>query len=496
MGANLYAALHRAFAPALDGTFLRLVDGAELTYRDVDELSARFAGALADAGVERDDRVMVQVAKSPENVALYFAVLRMGAVYVPLNTAYSDEEVAYFLTDAEPALTVADPSRPPPDAPHLTLDGAGKGSLIEAAAAASPVVGIVESEPDDLAAMLYTSGTTGRPKGAMLTHDCLISNARALHEVWAFEPGDVLLHVLPLFHAHGLMIALHPAVLNASPVILVPRFDAETVIEHLPAATVMMGVPTHYSRLLRHEGFDRVRTEGVRLLTSGSAPMPSSLHEQVAARIGHEIVERYGMTETGVITSNPWLGERVPGTVGFALPGVEVRVGPHTDAAADADRTGVVEVRGPNVCAGYWRRPEASAECFTADGFFVTGDVGRIDPDGRLTLEGRSSDMIISGGLNVYPREIEALVSDWPGVAECAVVGLPHPDLGEAVTAFLVVEGDEEPPTDRLAQSLDGRLARFKHPKRYLTVPALPRNAMGKVMKDALRSGHSDLYET
>ncbi len=494
VNANLYATLSDAFAARRDDVFLRVPDGVTLTYADVDTRAAQMAGALRELGVGLGDRVVVQVDKSTDNVALYLACLRLGAVFLPLNTAYTPGEVGFFVDDAEPTVVIARPdslgeltSR----VVHLGVDG--DGSFAEATDTATAFDGIVERQPDDLAAMLYTSGTTGRSKGAMLTHANLETNARALHDIWGFGPDDVLLHTLPIFHVHGLFVALHCAMLDASEVIFLPRFDPTLVIEHLPAATVMMGVPTQYTRLLAHDGFTADACANLRLFTSGSAPMTEAVHAQFTERTGLQILERYGMTEAGMITSNPYAGERVPGTVGFALPGVDLRIADDDGREVPIGQTGVVEIRSPGLFAGYWRLPEKTAAEYRADGWFVTGDVGSVDAEGRLTLEGRSSDMIISGGYNVYPKEIEMVLDEVPGVAETAVVGVPHADFGEAVVAVVVRDGDVD--DEALSASLDGVLARFKHPKAYVAVDALPRNAMSKVQKAELRNELSALFE-
>ncbi len=445
-----------------------------------------------DAGVDPGDRVMVQTDKSPEAVALYLAAIRIGAVYVPLNTGYTPTEVAFFEHDAEPAVFVGDPgSAHKTSAVSFTLGGDGSGTLCAAAATMSPVAPI-QRQGNDPAAMLYTSGTTGRSKGAVLTNRNLASNALALHEAWAFEPGDVLVHMLPIFHVHGLFVALHCAMLNGSEVVFLPRFDPDAVIAHLPSATVLMGVPTQYVRLLDDARFDAAVCRGMRLFTSGSAPMTEQVHRLFTERTGHRILERYGMTEAGMITSNPYDGDRIPGTVGFPLPGVEIRVVDETGSPVGAGVPGIVQVRGPNVFAGYWKLPEKTAQEFRADGWFHTGDVGSVDGEGRLTLAGRASDMIISGGLNVYPKEIETLLDAAPGVVESAVIGVPHREFGEAVVAILVCDGELDEAA--ISSRLD-HLARFKHPKRLLTVDTLPRNAMGKVQKAELRRLHIGLFD-
>ena len=476
---GFFGLLRRSFGTALDRPFLRVPGSGALTYGDVDERSARAAGWLESQGVTLGDRVVAQLPKSVDAVALYLGVLRLGAVYVPLNTAYTETEVDWFVSDAEPAAVVRDAA-----------------ALTAGLERARPLAGFADRRDDDLAALVYTSGTTGRPKGAMLTHGNLASNALTLNEAWAFRPADVLLHALPIFHVHGLMVALHTAMLSACEVIFLERFEAAPVLADLPTATVMMGVPTHYHRLLATGGFDAAACRGIRLLVSGSAPMTAALHRSVADSTGCEVLERYGMSEALMITSNPYDGPRVAGTVGFALPGIEVRVWGE-DGCAPAGQAGMVQVRGPNVGPGYWRRPDATAESRTEDGWFVTGDVGRLDEGGRLTLEGRAGDMIISGGVNIYPAEIEQALDAHPAVAESAVVGLEHPDLGEAVTAFVVAEQDAGSDPDEQASDLAGtldNLARFKHPKRYVIVDELPRNAMGKVLKADLRAGYADLF--
>lgn len=473
-----------------NAAFLTVPGQGSKTYGQITERSADLAGALQSLEVSLGDRVVVQVDKSPDAVALYLACLRSGIVYVPINTAYTPSEVAYFVDDAEATLLICRPADEQtladavPEVKILTLDSDGGGSLAEAAATAEPFNDVVARAVDDLACMLYTSGTTGRSKGAMLTHLGLLTNGQALHEVWHFEPGDVLLHTLPIFHVHGLFVALHCAILNGSEVIFLPRFDVDEVIAQLPNSSVMMGVPTHYVRLLDTPRFGRAACEEIRLFTSGSAPMTEQVHAAFTERTGHHIVERYGMTECGIITSNPYDGDRIPGTVGHALPGVELRV-----------RDGLVQVRGPHLFSGYWRMPEKTAEEFTDDGFFLTGDVGELADSGRLTLAGRSGDMIISGGFNVYPKEIELVLDETAGIVESAVIGVPHPDFGEGVVAVVVLEPGQDLTTIKEAADFGcgQHLARFKHPKRYIEVSELPRNTMGKVQKVALRAEYASL---
>jgi len=478
VNANLYEVLRSHFAMAMDRQFLVPPGAAAVTYREMDKRSAQIAQVLRDHGVAAGDRVIVQVDKSVDAVGLYLACLRIGAIYIPLNPAYVDEEVRFFIDDAEPALVVRSDDRSSLHAQSLSSTELG-----QLADAAPPLQRVETRLADDLAAILYTSGTTGRSKGAMLTHANLTTNALTLHAIWRFQPGDVLLHVLPIFHVHGLFVALHTAMLNASTVMFLPSFDPTLVLEALPEATVMMGVPTHYVRLLDTPEFTSETCTNMRLFTSGSAPMTELVHEQFTARTGHVILERYGMSEAGMITSNPYEGERVPGTVGFALPAVDVRVRREGGELCAADETGVVEMTGPNQFAGYWRLEDRTRDALTADGWLITGDIGRLDAEGRLTLEGRASDMIISGGLNVYPKEIEQVINACDGVVESAVIGVPHPDFGEAVVAIVVGDVDSTALDSALLESL----ARFKHPKVVHLVDSLPRNAMGKVQKSALR---------
>ncbi|MCU1399093.1 MAG: fatty acid CoA ligase [Acidimicrobiales bacterium] len=476
---NLYAILRAGFADRLDMVFLRTPEDV-VTYRDIDEQSGRLAAALGSRGVVPGDRVVVQVAKSANAVALYLACLRAGAVYVPLNEAYTDEEVAYFVEDAQPALVV-----------RGSLD-----ELVTDAAGCEPL-GSPADRAGQTAAMLYTSGTTGKPKGAMLTTENLASNARALAGLWGFSADDVLVHALPIFHVHGLFIALHCAMLRGCEVRFLPRFEVSAVRAALRGSTVMMGVPTFYSRLLAEPDFGVDDCRTMRLFISGSAPLTESVHAAFAQRTGHRILERYGMTETGMITSNPLDGDRIAGTVGHPLPDVEIRAVDEHGAACPTGAVGVVEVRGPNVFAGYWRMPDKTASSFRDGGddsldWFVTGDLGSVDTYGRLTLAGRGTDLIISGGLNIYPKEIELLLDDVPGVVESAVIGVPHPDLGDGVLAVIVAAADFDPAA--IAAALDGRLARFKHPKHVAVVTDLPRNAMGKVEKAALRRAYVDVF--
>ncbi|MGE4651363.1 MAG: AMP-binding protein [Myxococcota bacterium] len=499
---NLYALLRSRF-PREPGALCLLPEAGEaLSYTEVDLQSARLAGRLHGLGVRPGERILAQVPKSPAAVILYLACLRAGFVYVPLNDAYTDEEVRAFLVDAEPRLLVCDPARAPGLAAAarkagvdhlLDLDAEGGGSLWGDGSDA-PLGDVHESVEGDVAALLYTSGTTGRPKGAMLTHANLASNALALHALWGFEAGERVLHALPLYHAHGLFVALHTALLNASPIRLLPRFDAARVVARLPEAAVFMGVPTHYTRLLERPELDRACCRSLRVCVSGSAPLLARTHAEFEARTGQRILERYGMTETGMITSNPWRGDRVPGTVGYALPGVEVRVVGESGAPLPDGEVGVLEVRGPNVCAGYWGMPERTRQEFRADGFFITGDLACRATDGRIRLVGRARDLVISGGLNVHPAEVERELDALPGVRESAVIGAPHPDFGEGVVAVVVSEG-ARPGEAELREALSGRLASFKQPKRIFFQEALPRNAMGKVRKEELRDLYAGVFE-
>ncbi len=488
---NLLHHFETAFRKAGQGAALLCPDGDDISYAELDAAVQRMAGALLARGVGVGDRVLVQVPKTPEAVALYLACLKVGAVYAPINTAYTEREVAYFLADAEPALFVAgDDSIGAGGVPVETLDAAGGGSLAQLAAASPPVAETTPRKDADLAALIYTSGTTGRAKGAMLSHGNLFSNAVTLCDCWGWRGDDVLLHALPIFHVHGLFVALHCAFLTGTPVIFLPRFDAGAVVREMARATVLMGVPTFYSRLLAQPEFAAACAR-MRLFISGSAPLTAQTFAAFEERTGKRILERYGMSETVMISSNPLDGERVAGTVGFALPEVDVRIADANGKPLPRGEVGGIEVRGPNVFAGYWRMPEKTAAEFRADGFFVTGDLGEMDADGRIAIVGRSKDLVISGGYNVYPKEVEALLDDMPGVVESAVVGVPHADFGEAVLAVVVAE--EHIGAAQVDAFLKARLARYKQPKQVVRVPELPRNAMGKVQKQALRERFRDI---
>ncbi len=445
----------------------------------------------------------MQVEKSPANLVLYLASLRAGAVYLPLNTAYTLSEVGYFVGDSEPSLIVCDPSAragmqalaQSSGARVECLDAAGQGGLAEIAARQPADFNTVARADDDLAAIVYTSGTTGRSKGAMLTHANLASNASTLARVWRFTSGDVLIHALPIYHVHGLFVAINVLLMAGGTMIFLPRFDPGEIVGLMPSATTLMGVPTFYTRLLRHAGLTPEAVSSMRLFVSGSAPLLAETHREWRARTGHAILERYGMTETGMNVSNPYDGERVAGTVGLPLPGVEVRItDPETGAAIPRGGIGMIEVRGPNVFKGYWRMPEKTAQEFRADGFFITGDLGTVGQDGYVSIVGRGKDLIITGGLNVYPIEVEEKIDALPGVVESAVVGLPHPDFGEAVTAVAATGGGAHPTEAQVLAALEADLAAFKRPKRVIFVDELPRNTMGKVQKAALRAQYLSLY--
>jgi malonyl-CoA/methylmalonyl-CoA synthetase len=502
MNQNFYARLHEVALRRPDAECLILPDSGSWSYRELEQLCARYASVLRQSGARPGDRAVVQVSKSPEAVALYLACLRAGVIHVPLNEAYTAAELAYFVADAEPAIVCCDPARAETIAPLaaaelLTLgcqDGRPTGSLVDRAARATPMEDVTHRREDDVAAIVYTSGTTGRSKGAMLTHRNLASNAATLCTCWGWREEDVLIHALPLFHVHGLFVALHCAMLCGSGVIFLPTFDREAIMAALPRATVLMGVPTFYTRLLQHDGLNRNAVRQMRLFICGSAPLTIQTFESWESRTGHRILERYGMSETLMITSNPLEGERVAGTVGYALPGVECRVCAEDGARLPADTIGGIEVRGPNVFRGYWRQPEKTRAELRADGFFRTGDLGQMGADGRLTLVGRSKDLVIAGGYNIYPKEIELLLDDIPGVSESAVFGVPHPDLGEAVIAAVVLKAHAALDESAVIEALAQRLARFKQPRRVLLVEALPRNAMGKVQKNELRARYGTLF--
>ena len=499
---NYLFELIRARMPARDTHCLETETGAVLSYGDVLDGSGRYANALVRLGVSAGDRVAVQLEKSPEALLLYLACIRAGAVFLPLNPAYALREVEYFLQDAEPVLVVCAPAKR-----HQieaiagtriaveTLGQDGDGSLAKRAGAESPDFTDRQRDPDDLAAILYTSGTTGRSKGAMLTHGNLASNALTLVDHWRFTRDDVLIHALPIFHTHGLFVACHVTLFAGASMLFFQRFDAGQIIAAFERATTMMAVPTFYVRLLADPKLTSARLDHMRLFVSGSAPLLPETFNAWRERAGHAILERYGMTETNMNTSNPYDGDRLPGTVGMPLPGVELRIAePATGEILPVEQIGMIEVRGPNVFKGYWRMPEKTAEEFRPDGFFITGDLGKIDSRGYVHIVGRGKDLIISGGFNIYPKEVESEIDLLPGVAESAVIGLSHPDFGEGVTAVVVRKSDATLDEAAIIQGLEDRLARYKQPKRVLFVDELPRNTMGKVQKNVLRQNYADLY--
>lgn len=503
--ANLYATLERSFAAAGTAVAFTRPGMEDVTYRMLAERVARMANALTALGVRPGDRVLAQIDKSLANVELYLATLKVGAAFNPLNTAYTVAELDYFVGDARPALVVVPAAKLSSIEPIAarygvrsvaTMEADGSGSLSELAAQQAAGHETAYREADDLAALLYTSGTTGRSKGAMITHRNLASNAETLRSYWEFEASDILLHALPIFHVHGLFTALNTALLAGARIIWLDRFDVETVMRVMPEATVMMGVPTFYTRLLGHPAFGREHCRHMRLVISGSAPLLAETHQAFEARTGLKILERYGMTEAQMITSNPTRGgERVAGTVGYALPGISVRTASQDGTVLPPGEVGVLEVKGPNVFKGYWQNPEKTQAEFRPDGYFITGDLATIAADGRVTIVGRAKDLIISGGFNVYPKEIEDELNSLPGVVESAVIGVPHPDFGEGVVAVLTADPGSSPPREEeIMGRLAERLAKFKLPKRIFVVDELPRNAMGKVQKAELRARYGKTF--
>lgn len=496
----MYEAL---FAPLAGNPrpFLTLADGSQMTAAEFHDQIARFGHALHAIGLNPGDRVAVQASKSPQMLALYGAAMTTGIVFLPLNTAYTPDELDYFVTDCGAKLLLVDADRadaltPLADRLGITLESLGVGgSFDKVAAKHSDQITPTTRSGDDLAALLYTSGTTGRSKGAMLSQNNLLSNAETLVDLWQFTENDVLLHALPIFHTHGLFVASNVILRAGAQMIFLPKFDIEQVFRFLPQATSMMGVPTFYTRLLGDARLNRDAVSHMRLFISGSAPLLAETHLQWNDRTGHAILERYGMTETNMLTSNPYDGARRPGTVGMPLPGVSLRIAdPDTGAELPQGETGMIDVKGPNVFQGYWQMPEKTAEEFRADGYFMTGDLGLIDDQGYVNIVGRAKDLIISGGYNVYPKEIEIVLDDMPGILESAVIGLPHPDFGEAVVAVIVPVG-EGPDTKQILPQLSEKLARYKQPKAFITLPELPRNTMGKVQKAELRKTYEAYFK-
>lgn len=504
MSHNLFETFAEKMRERAESDFITTREGRRYRYTDALEISAKFAGALTELGVKQGDRVAVQVDKSPEAILLYLACLRIGGVYLPLNTGYTGDEIRYFLNDAEPALFVCRPQleeqartiASETGCPAIaTLGSAADGSLMETAKQATPREDIVALDERDLAAILYTSGTTGRSKGAMLTHKNLASNAETLVKAWHFSADDRLIHALPIFHTHGLFVACNVTLMAGASMLFLPKFDADVIFQELPHGSVMMGVPTFYTRLVQDERLTPEATAQMRLFVSGSAPLTAETHEAFEAKTGHAILERYGMTETNMNLSNPYEGARRAGTVGMPLPGVEMRITNRENGdEVPLGEIGMLQIRGPNVFIGYWRMPEKTREELLDDGFFITGDLAMVDDQGYVHIVGRDKDLVISGGYNVYPKEVEQVIDELDQVAESAVIGLPHPDFGEGVTAVVVRLQGAELEEEKVIKHLDGRLAKYKQPKRVFFVDELPRNTMGKVQKNELRKRFNDTY--
>ncbi len=496
---NLFSQFAAAFPDDRQQPLLITAKGASCSYADAERESARLAHYLRKTGLRSGDRVTVQAAKSPQAVWLYLACLRGGFIYHPLNEAYQSAELEFLIEDAKPKLIVCSPDRVPLfsdltkelDCRVASMDESGTGSLASESQAVTAIFDTVACTHDTVAVLLYSSGTTGKPKGAMLTHRNLAANTHTLIKAWGFTAADRLLHALPIYHAHGLLVGLGCVLMSGASMVFLPKFEVQTVIRHLPDATVMMGIPTFYTRLLQEKTFSGDCCSSIRLFISGSAPLRAETHEEFKANTGHAILERYGMTETCMNSSSPLNGERRPGSVGPALPGVTIRITDEKDRPVPAGEIGEIQVSGPNVFAGYWGMPDKTAQEFTADQFFRTGDLGAISDDGYLSIRGRKKDMIISGGLNVYPREVEQVLDGLQGVAESAVVGVPHPDFGEAVIAVIVPKADQATTEERLIASVRAKLADFKTPKRVFFAEQLPRNTMGKIRKNDLREQYN-----
>lgn len=502
LNANLYAHFDKIFNTYAEKAVLTEITGREVHYADLQTQSAKIANALVNKGCKPGDRVSVQVAKSVEAVYLYLACLRAGLVFHPLNTGYKSNELDYFLSNAEPTVVICDSAdinlMTELTAKHnintlLTLDADGSGTLTDLANLASNDFDTVFRTDDDLASLLYSSGTTGVPKGIMLTHKNLLSNGMTLVEYWGFTDKDILLHALPIFHVHGLFVALSCVFLSGASMRWLAGFQLDQVLAEIPHSTCMMGVPTYYTRLLSSDVLNKELVSNIRLFVSGSAPLLEETFNEFEARTGHRILERYGMSETNMNTSNPLVGERKAGTVGPALPGVEIRVVDDKNVSLAKGEIGNIQVRGPNVFKGYWKLPEKTAEDFTEDGFFNTGDKGRIDDNDYVAIVGRAKDMVITGGLNVYPKELELIIDDLPGVKESAVIGIPHSDFGEAVIAVIVPQSGMKPDEKVIIQTLKDQVSSFKVPKAVVTIDELPRNTMGKVQKNILRQNYANL---
>jgi malonyl-CoA/methylmalonyl-CoA synthetase len=508
---NLFTALRAAFPADVSSIAIETDEGLQYSWRDLDRATAMMANLLKSLALPEGSRVAVQVEKSVEALMLYLATLRAGYVFLPLNTAYQSAEIEYFLGNAEPAVVVCSGANFgwvskiafKAGTQHVfTLNEDRTGSLLERAAHQSDQHQAIPRQADDLAAILYTSGTTGRSKGAMLTHGNMLSNALTLKDYWGWKKGDVLIHALPIFHVHGLFVAIHGALINGSKMIWMAKFDPKRAISYMNQATVFMGVPTLYVRMLSELSLNKAAVKNMRLFIAGSAPLLIETFTEWQERTGHTILERYGMSETAMLTSNPYgpdtryakQSERRGGTVGFPLPGVLLRVMADDGHNLPVGEIGGIQVKGPNVFKGYWRMPEKTAEEFTADGFFKTGDVGQVDERGYVTIVGRSKDLIISGGYNVYPAEIEGYINEMKGVAESAVVGVPHPDFGEVGVAVVIAKPNASVQPEVVLAELKAKLANFKIPKRCFVVAELPRNTMGKVQKNLLRDQHKSLF--
>ena len=500
---NLYTLFESRFPHDRTTCCIETHDGKFISWDQLERTTARIASFLTSLQLPRNSRIAVQVEKSAEALMLYLATIRAGFVYLPLNTAYRELEVAYFIEDAKPAVVVCSPGNLSETAQlalrsgilHVfSLGQTGNGTLLDSADGHADKYHTVDRMPDDLAVILYTSGTTGRSKGAMLTHGNLIANALVLHAYWEWQRDDVLLHALPLFHIHGLLVASHGALLSGSKMIFLPKFDSKSVLSHLPRSSIFMGVPTYYVRLLCEPEFEQNVCSSMRLFLSGSAPMLTETFDEFTRRTGHTILERYGMSETGMLTSNPYSGKRVGGTVGFPLPAVSLRIIGSDGQECAPGEIGDIQVKGPNVFKGYWEMPEKTAMEFTDDGYFKTGDVGKFNDEGYVSIVGRSKDLIITGGYNVYPKEIESFLDDLNGVAESAVIGVPHPDFGEAVTAVIVPKPDAALSSSEVIAQIKNKIANFKVPKNVHFIDALPRNTMGKVQKNLLRERYKTAF--
>ena len=499
---NLYTYFEQKFLRYSNRSFL-VSDHRTLRYDEIHNETGRYVSMFTEMQINKGDRIVVQVEKSIEAVLLYLACLRYGAIYIPLNPAYTKEEVEYFLQDSDPTLFVCIPERESSmralateiGIPNLISLGQNvDGSIFDKLMNLESSQHVANCSEDDLAAILYTSGTTGRSKGAMLTHHNLLSNALILLDYWCWEEDDVLLHALPIFHVHGLFVALHCALLNSSKVIFLDRFDTKRIIKELPNSTVMMGVPTFYVRLLRDNEFNKEKCSNMRLFISGSAPLLPETFYSFESLTGKKILERYGMTETGMLTSNPYNGDRIAGTVGYLLPTVKGRISNQNGQPVSDEEIGILEVKGPNIFTGYWGMPEKTASEFRSDGYFVTGDMASIDNTGRISIVGREKDLVISGGYNVYPKEIESILDEISGVNESCVIGLTHVDFGEAVTALIVEEKHSKTSEKEVFKNLKDKLAKYKHPKAIIFIDELPRNTMGKVQKNVLRLKYKEYY--